>query len=91
MKLYPSLKDFKNSVTEVIDFITRERVNDKRDWENLPSRFLLARKVSRIPSSSADVITGDRPDDMNWDTSYLYILIDNAGTATWRRVALGSF
>ena len=92
IKPYPSLKDIlPESIAEIIRFITRERDIDVRDWRNLPQVYLSARKVTRIPSSSADVIDGDKVGDINWTPSYLYILVDNAGTGVWRRVALGSW
>jgi hypothetical protein len=51
----------------------------------------MGRKVGRVPSSSADVITGDKVGDFNYDISYIYVLVDNAGTGTWRRATLGSW
>lgn len=92
MKIYPTLKGLSlASVRDVIEFITRERVNDKRDWDNLPSKYILGRKVARVPSASSDVIAGDRVGDFNVDLTYAYYLVDNAGTAVWRRVAVGSW
>lgn len=71
--------------------ICNERKNDITQIGNLVNIFISGRKVARIPSGSADVIAGDKINDINWDTSYLYILVDNAGTGSWRRVALGSW
>ena len=67
------------------------RKDDISTIGNLINTFVEGRKVGRVPSSSADVITGDRIGDMNYDASYFYILIDNAGTPAWRRISLGSW
>lgn len=100
MNLYPNIKNLTPSdvkgkaiekVIEVIDFVTRQRVQDVREWDNLPQRFILGRKVGRVPSSSADVIAGDKVGDFNVTATYAYFLIDNGGTAAWRRVAVSSW
>ena len=71
--------------------ITNIRKDDITQIWNISSQFIMGRKVGRIPTSSANVIDGDRVGDVNWTTSFFYILVDNAGTATWRRVALSSW
>jgi hypothetical protein len=43
------------------------------------------------PANSADVNTFDTLYDIVRDTSYEYILINNAGTPTWYRIALSTF
>lgn len=70
--------------------VARIREEDVEDFSNLTNVFMRGRKVGKIPSSSADT-TGDRVGDFNYDTSYLYICVDNSGTATWRRATLGSW
>lgn len=92
MRTYPSLRaNTIRDIADVIQFITRERDKDVRDWNNLTQTYIAGRKVEKIPTSSADVAAGDRINDFNWDASYLYLLINNAGTGEWRRVALGAF
>jgi len=92
MKPYPSLKDKSaDGMAEMLQFISRQREIDTRDWNNLQNIYVLGRKVGKIPASSADVDATDRVGDVNYTTTYLYILVDNAGTAVWRRVALGSW
>lgn len=91
MKLYPALKERAvDAVSVVMEFIIRERQYDVQDWNNLPQRFMLGRKVGKVPSSSADVAATDKIGDFNYDASYFYILVDNSGAA-WRRATLGSW
>lgn len=78
-------------VVSVVRDIVRAREQDVKDYENLPSRFISGRSVSRVPSSSADVLVTDRIGDASYDNQYVYYLIDNAGTAEWRRINLHSF
>jgi hypothetical protein len=47
--------------------------------------------VEKVPSSSSDVAATDVLGDVNFTASYMYVLIDNAGTPAWRRAALSSF
>ena len=70
--------------------IARLRQEDLGDFTNLPNVFIRGRKVDKIPTGSLDT-TGDRVGDFNYDTSYIYICVDNAGVAEWRRVAIGSW
>jgi hypothetical protein len=72
--------------TDVLRSIARERLNDLVEWDNLPERFMRGRKVSKVPSASTDT-TGSREGDINYDASYLYICVNNAGTLVWRRIA----
>lgn len=67
-------------------------IENSEAYQRLNERFLQARKVRRTPSSSTDVVAGDRLGDMQWDDSHLYILIeDSSNNIRWRRVALSSF
>jgi len=92
MKSYPSVNtNTLQAVIDVVQFIVRERDKDVRDWNNLQNIFVNGRKVAKIPTGSADVVDGDRPGDFNVTTTYAYYLVDNAGTAVWRRVAVGAW
>ena len=92
MKNYPSLAGSAlEDVLTVLNFITRERDTDIREYNNLQNRFIAGRKVGKIPSSSLDVDPADRVGDVSYDTAYYYILVDNGGSAEWRRIALGVF
>jgi len=77
-------------IAKIIRQIVRIRDKDLGDFRNLPNVFIRGRKVDKVPSASTDT-TGDRPGDFNYSTSYLYICVNNAGTATWRRAALSSW
>jgi len=78
-------------VEELLDFIVNERRNDINDFINLKNVFISGRKVGKIPSGASDIEVTDRVGDINYDASYLYIVIDNGGTAEWRRIALSSW
>jgi hypothetical protein len=89
---WPSLKNRTlEDLARVVEYITRMRPTDTNAFKDLPNQFIMGRKVGRVPSSSADVITGDKVGDFNYDISYIYVLVDNAGTGTWRRATLGSW
>lgn len=77
--------------TEVVQEIVNAREEDIEAFGNLPNIFVSGRKVGKIPTSSADVVATDNVGDINYDASFLYILVDNAGTFVWRRVAIASF
>ena len=92
MKQYPQvISQTLSDVTGILRLITRERTNDINEFNNLKNIFISGRKVAKIPSGSADVAISDRVNDINWDANYIYILIDNSGTAEWRRTSLGSW
>lgn len=82
-----------DALKEVVEFcreIARSREEDIGDFTNLQNIFIKGRKVGKIPANSSDTV-GDRVGDFNYDAAYLYICVDNTGTAEWRRVATGSF
>lgn len=61
---------------------------------SLKANFITGRlRTDRVaPTSSANVIPNlDLIYDRVLDANYEYILIDNAGTLEWRRIALSSF
>lgn len=92
LKDYPyysaeTVQDIKQQLRDICNI----RKDDITQIQQLPDILFRARKVARIPTSSADVIAGDRVGDINYTVDYLYILIDNSGTAVWRRAALSSW
>lgn len=95
MKVYP--KFFTDEMTDLkevigwIRYVNKERPNDVNDFTNLQNRFMAGRKVAKVPTGASDVDPSDRVGDFNYDVSYWYILVDNAGTAEWRRAALASW
>jgi len=80
-----------DDVIEQLRQITNLRKNDVTVISQIASSYISGRKVGKIPTSSTDVVATDRIGDVNYTASYLYILIDNAGTPAWRRVALGAW
>lgn len=92
MKLYPILKDATvNGIFEWLKYVVRARTDDVQEFNNLPNIFISGRKVGKIPSASNDTTPEDKIGDVNYSATFLYILVDNSGTATWRRVALSSW
>lgn len=92
LKDYPywgteAVMDVKKSIRDIATI----RKDDITKFKTLPDTFIGGRKVGKIPSSSADVAATDRLGDVNYDASYLYILIDNAGTPVWRRFTGGAW
>lgn len=78
-------------IARVVRDLVRTREQDIIDFNNLPNRFISGRSVGRVPTSSSDVLATDRVGDASYDNQYIYYLIDNAGTAEWRRINLHSF
>ena len=87
---YWSAENLEDLITQMRQ-ITNIRKDDITQIQNLPNIFLSGRTVGKIPTSSADVDATDRIGDVSYDTNYLYILVDNAGTAVCRRATLGSW
>ncbi len=77
-------QDVKDQIREICNV----RKDDIAQISNLVNTFVAGRKVGKIPSASSDVAATDRLGDVNYDQDYLYILIDDSGTAAWRRVLL---
>jgi hypothetical protein len=86
---YPveTLEDVRDQLRD----ICYTRKDDIATISKIPSSFVSGRKVGKVPTASNDVEVTDRLGDINYDASYLYILIDNSGTPAWRRVALSSW
>lgn len=76
---------------DALQVIARERRNDVTEINGLPNKFMLGRKVGKIPATSADVEPTDSLGDFNYDASFMYLLVSNAGVNVWRRITLGSF
>lgn len=92
MREYPFLtSEDSKSILDIIRFMIRERKTDVNDFFNLKNVFISGRKVAKIPSGASDITIADRVGDFNFDTSYIYIVVDNAGTAEWRRATLASW
>lgn len=95
MKNYPSLMQRTlDEVCKAIEFIARARLEDIADRNNFPNIFIGGRKVRKIPTDSND-ITGSAEGDFNvtWNgtTGFAYFCVNNAGTITWVRAAVGTF
>lgn len=78
-------------IKEQLRQICAIRKDDITQFQNLSSVFVSGRKVGKIPTASNDVTAADKVGDLNYDASYLYILVDNSGTPAWRRYAGGAF
>lgn len=84
---YPNLTpDNPVDQKEFMRVVTRERTNDIKEFENLQNRFMAGRKVGKIPAGAATAST-DKLGDFSYDENYFYIVVNNSGTAEWRRIA----
>lgn len=91
MEPYPRLlAPTMSALQDAFKQIGQLRDRDIVEFNNLANRFLAGRKVGKVPANSLDT-AGNRVGDFNYDASYLYVCVDNAGTAAWRRVALSSW
>ncbi len=88
---YPDTNTIDDVIANLKDISRLREVEDIPDFTNLVNVFISGRKVGKVPTSSADVVATDNVNDVNWDASFLYILVDNGGTAVWRRVAIAAF
>lgn len=93
MKEFPYISlDTLDDVIKVLEFIVKERKIDVGDFTNLKNIFISGRKVGKIPTGASDVNPDtDCVGDFNYNASFLYILVNNGGTAVWRRAALSTF
>lgn len=92
MKDFPKLTPVTlDDVLELLRYITKERPIDIKDFDNLQNVFMQGRKVGKLPTGAADIADTDRVGDFNYDDSYFYLVVNNAGTAEWRRTALSSW
>lgn len=80
-----------DEVKEQLREICNIRKDDITQIQDLPNVFIGGRLVGRVPSSSADIVAGDKVGDINFTPSFMYVLVDNAGAGVWRRVALSSW
>ncbi len=89
MNDYPTLNlEDPKDVQEVIRTIVEERSTDVKDFDNLQNRFMSGRKSGKLPVGASDVSDTDRVGDFNTDNAYFYIVVNDAGTAKWARIAL---
>lgn len=87
-KLLSALPDL-NEVLEWIRQATREREYDLEDYNNQTSTNTTI--YNYTPSSSTDLIGTEKAGDISVTTSYIYVVVDNAGTLRWQRVATATF
>jgi len=80
-----------DDIKETLRQIAKIRKDDITQIKNLSSTFISGRRVGKVPSSSADVATGDKIGDFNVTDTYAYFLVESAGSGVWRRVAVGSW
>lgn len=80
------------SILDALQDISRKRQEDITDRNTFNSIFVLGRKVGKVPSGSADVVSSDRIGDQNATKDYLYMLVpDGLGGAVWRRFTAGAW
>lgn len=91
MRDYPQFQPNDPQLIEKLNQLTERRREDVSEYNAIVGRIGTIRKVTRIPSSSADVAVSDRLGDFNWTATDFYYLADNAGTPEWRIIASASF
>lgn len=75
-------------VIKWIENATRDRGIDIDDYNNQVASNPI---IFSAPSSSTDITGAEKVGDIAADASYFYVVVDNAGSLEWRRVAIGSF
>ena len=68
--------------------VTRSRLFDLEDYNILKST---SPAIYSPPASSTDLVGTEKAGDVSADTNYLYVVVDNAGTLQWQRVATSTF
>lgn len=94
-----TLKDYPYWPAETLDdvkdqlrIIANIRKDDISQIQNYTNIFWQGRTVGKTPSASNDVDPDeDKIGDLSYDTTFIYILVNNAGTAEWRRATLASW
>lgn len=82
--------------SDAINVVFNERERDVSAVAQLETGKLQGRwrntgaNARAVPSSSADVLSGDALGDMLYDSSYLYVCLLIGGTLTWCRIALAT-
>jgi len=89
---YPASTDmsFSGCIT-ALQKISQIRQNDQVQWNNLNNQFISGRRVTRVPTTSSNVLATDNVGDFNVTATYAYFCINNSGTVEWVRVAVGTF
>lgn len=87
-KLLSAIPDL-NEVLEWIRQATREREYDLEDYNNQTSTNTTI--YNYTPASSTDLIGTEKAGDISVTTSYIYVVVNNAGTLRWQRVATATF
>lgn len=92
MREYPNFRNSGN-LMELLDrlaLVNDTRLEDIAQYNNLVGRIGTIRKVTKIPTSTADVDPDkDRPGDFNWDATGFYYL--PSGALGWRFIASATF
>lgn len=83
--------DGKNIENVVRQIVRTRNFQDIPDRDNFNNIFLQGRSTNRQPSGTADVILTDKVGDFFATASYLYILVNDSGTAKWIRYAGGTW
>lgn len=92
MKTYPVVSKDEKNIPDIIRQIVRTRnFQDIPDRDNFNNIFIQGRSTNRVPSGTADVLDTDRIGDFFATASYLYILVNDSGTAKWIRYAGGTW
>jgi hypothetical protein len=88
-EIYPDPRDV--GIEEFNDIVVGSREDDIREFNNLNSRFVAGRKVSKVPANSADVVASDKDGDIIYTPTAIYVLLNDSGSLVWRTAPLLPF
>lgn len=88
MQTYPQLLEEAEILQILQKIIQLRNQEDVQDFNTLATKFVSGRTTTRIPSSAADVVAGDRIGDTTNDDTYLYLLVNTTGGPLWNRMML---
>lgn len=76
---------------EILDWIRDATRNRRFDLDDYNNQDTTAPKIYNTPASSSDLRGTEKPGDIATDANYVYVVVNNAGTLQWRRVAISTF
>ena len=92
MKPYPNkIYNTTEDHTITLDAISRARLEDISEFNNLPNVFMRGRKVGKIPTSSTDISPTDKDGDFNYDETYVYLCVPSGSTVVWKTITYSNF
>lgn len=90
MKPFPA---FTGNIAQWAKALCQTHAENVREYDKAQSfvKGIRIRTDRAVPTSSANVVGGDRVGDIVLHESGIYYVADNAGTPEWREIASNSF